>query len=65
MTDFVFPGQWNSDEIFENFTGKVISGVIDMYYTYVLESEKDGKHYTGLTANLKSSLLSLEFTGTK
>lgn len=24
-----------------------------MYYAYVLRSEKDGKFYTGLTANLK------------
>jgi putative endonuclease len=24
-----------------------------MYYTYVLESEKDGKKYTGYTRNLK------------
>ena len=24
-----------------------------MYYTYVLQSEKDGKFYTGFTSNLK------------
>jgi len=24
-----------------------------VYYTYVLFSEKDGKHYTGYTSNLK------------
>jgi putative endonuclease len=24
-----------------------------MYYTYVLQSEKDGKYYTGYTKNLK------------
>jgi len=24
-----------------------------MYYTYVLLSDKDGKHYTGYTSNLK------------
>ena len=24
-----------------------------MYYTYVLQSEKDGKFYTGFTENLK------------
>jgi predicted GIY-YIG superfamily endonuclease len=24
-----------------------------MYYTYVLQSEKDGKFYTGYTQNLK------------
>jgi putative endonuclease len=27
-----------------------------MHYTYVLESEKDGKHYTGYTKNLKLRL---------
>ena len=27
-----------------------------MYYVYILESEKSGRHYVGLTSNLKRRL---------